>query len=146
MKLIAMKTNGVVTSGILIGLLAAIVAGLAQWQFGSLSNAIDSLSGRSISIDHPVNYVGTIKGNEPIKVEFNVTNLQNETVRLAGANISCSCVVAPDMPMALEPFRATALAFTFTPPSEAGHFEQEIELYFDGPIPAMLLTISGVSQ
>ena len=48
--------------------------------------------------------------------------------------------------MTLEPFTTTPITFTFSSPPTAQQFEEEIDLYFDGPIPAMNLKITGVTQ
>jgi hypothetical protein len=125
-----------------------VVASLswAHWRFGTVSNAVAYLDGRTVQVDQPIQELGTVEPGKRLPVTFNLISLQNEPLRIVGANASCSCILPPEMPMTLEPLSATPLTFNFIAPRTTGHFEQEIELYFDGPIPAIQLKIVGATQ
>jgi hypothetical protein len=118
----------------------------AHWRYGSLANAAAYIDGRKVHADKLIRELGTVERDKLLKVEFNVINLQNEPLRIVGANASCSCILPPDMPIALEPFTTTPVVFTFRSPETTQPFEQNINLYFDGPIPDMQLKIVGVTQ
>lgn len=143
---VAMYKNPMVMGAVAATLLMASIVGWAQLRFGSLANAMAYLGGRAVSVDHSIHNLGSVKSDKEFKVTFNVTNLEREPLKVVGAHASCSCVLPPEMPMTLQPFESTPLTFSFTSPSTPQQFEQEIELYFDGPLPAMPLKISGVTQ
>jgi hypothetical protein len=126
-------------------MLLVVGVGGVHWRFGSVPNAAAYLKGDAVRVEQPIRELGTVKCDEQVKVAFNVVNLQREPLKVVGANASCSCILPPEMPFTLDPFLATPLVFTFTSPSAAMPFTQDIELYFDGPIPAMTLKISGVT-
>jgi Protein of unknown function (DUF1573) len=137
-----MKLFAAISAFLLLILAFAIV----HWRFDSIANAVSYFDGNAIRIDNPTRELGTVNCDEEFNVAFNIVNLQREPLKIVGANASCSCVLPPEMPMAIEPFVSTPITFTFTSPPTAMQFEQDIELYFDGPVPAVTLKISGATQ
>lgn len=135
-----------ILGGIAAVLLVIAAVALAHWRYGSLAGAVAYLGGHVVQVDNAIRDLGTVKPDQEIEVAFNLVNLQREPLKLVGANANCSCILPPQMPMMLQPLTPTTLTFNFTCPASEARFEQEIELYFDGPIPAMLLKISGVTR
>lgn len=135
----------------LLGITAAILLVLlillgTHWYFGSLSNAVAYLNGDKVGIDTRVFDLGTVETNKRLQVEFKLVNLQDEPLELVGANAECSCILPPEMPITLTPFTTTSITFSFHAPPTAQQFEQQIDLYFNGELPAIPVSIVGVTQ
>lgn len=123
-----------------------IVAGFGFWRFGSTANAVAYLNGEYILADHTVEQLGPVDPGKVFDVTFNLTNVSSESIRLVGANFSCSCLLPPSMPMDFPGGETTPVTFHFYSPQTAMKFEELIELYFDGPLPYVHLSITEATK
>lgn len=79
-------------------LLSCVGVGYAQFRFGSIESARSFAGGDRILVDHPVQTVALEPGTREIRLEYRLTNLENEPVALIGSNNSCSCTMVDELP------------------------------------------------
>jgi hypothetical protein len=139
-----MLKHPIFLSVVAVVLLASIVLVVANRRFGSILNAAAYFDGHSVIVDRVSRDLGTLGCREKKEVELVFTNLNDEDIVLAGA--SCECVVPPKSPITLRPFEETSVVFDYHAPPTAMNFETLIEVYFDGPISPVQLTILGASK
>jgi hypothetical protein len=92
----AMRSVLPVLSGTAILIFAG--SGYAQYRFGSIEAARAYAGGSRILVDHPVQSIALEPNSSEIRLEYKLTNLENEPIALIGSNNSCSCTIVDDLP------------------------------------------------
>ena len=97
-----LATTAIVTAGVL-----GIAAGLAYWQYGSVTAAVADLRAESLAVVPTDLEVGFADHGTVVETSVRVHNLTDEPAHLAYAKGSCACAVFPDLPLVVPP-RGTA--------------------------------------
>jgi hypothetical protein len=118
------------------------VAAVAR--FGTVSAALNYLSGQRLIVDENRRSFGTLEAGRERTVEFMVTNDTSKPVSLLGARVSCTCVSVEDLPRTLAPSARWPLRVTI----RAGRRERDVSeglwLYTDAENrPQIALQLTG---
>lgn len=146
-------TNGTmrrITSSIscvAIGLLAACACAVA-WglvEFGSLRAVVGYVQGYAVVPDSFSRDLGPIRVREKTPVQFRLTNVSGASVKVLGANTTCTCMLVSELPMVIDPGHVADFSINVRPgPSNVGKpFSHDVELYLDAPSVPVVLTISA---
>ena len=114
-----------------IGLISAILLGLAIFGFGSVAAAIASLRGERISIHPRLADVGAAEIGTDRQVKVEVTNWTDQPVRLIGGTQDCSCTVLADLPVTVPPQQTRSLAVNIRLKGKPGIFTRKAALLVD---------------
>ena len=117
-------------------LLAFMTGGLGLWSvigYGSVSNGIAYLSGRSLLIDEEVIDLGVVRPNARARAAVVVRNLGRAEVRLLGSRSSCTCTVLAGLPRLLPPRSAARFEVEVRVPDRAMSVDSAVEIFADHP-------------
>ena len=85
-----------------LALIALVVFALAT--FGSIRLALGYyFRGERLLVDSAQKSFGSAAPGEAVRVSFNLTNLNDEKVRILGCRAGCGCTVPCELPLALAP-------------------------------------------
>lgn len=112
-----------------IGLLS--VAAIALYFFGSFRSALAYLSGDRLIADAYTRSVGIVSDGGQHAVFFKLTNISNQAVKILGAESSCTCVVADQLPVALPPHGVFQLRIGIRPKPRPGRIAERVSLITD---------------
>ena len=112
-----------------IGLL--FIAAFALYLFGSLGSALAYLSGERLIADAYTRSVGVVSQGEQHAVFFKLTNMSNQAVEILGANSSCTCLAADQLPVVLPPHGVFRLRIRLRPKSRPGQIAERVTLITD---------------
>ncbi len=84
-----------------IGLASLLLGGI--YRFGSAASALAYLRGDRLIPDTYTKTFGTVGKDEGPSVGFTLTNYTEQAIKVLGANASCTCLVASDMPIVVPP-------------------------------------------
>ena len=119
---------------------AVALAGGAGWGLG----LFDGPPGPALRFAEPVKTVRLdMAGEDPVTVAFPFENAADRPVRLTGANVSCGCVLAEDLPRDVPP-GASELTMTLDPRQFTAGKPRlvDAEIYSDGPGPSPRLRLT----
>jgi hypothetical protein len=112
-----------------MGLLSTAALGL--YSFGSLGSAVAYLSGDRLIADGYTRSVGIVNVGEHHEVSFELRNMSNRDVGILGAQSSCTCLVADQLPVVVPAHGVFRLRVGVRPKSRAGQIAERISLITD---------------
>jgi hypothetical protein len=98
--------------------------GLASWAYGSADAALAHLRRERISIRPPIASLGQAQAGQRIRIEIEVVNRVDRTIRVIGGTSDCSCVTTMDLPTSLAPREARRITVVVRLPSAQGVFQR----------------------
>ena len=101
-------------------------------RFGSMAKTLASLRGESLWVDEESKRM-TIKAGDPLTINYDVSNLSNAKISIIGANMSCSCTSAQDLPMTILAAETRTIRINVTVPEEENDFSGTVRLFSDDP-------------
>jgi len=148
------RKNGVALRSLqfagLLLLVVATVVGVGITRFGSMGHTLAAIRGEIMLVDSLGKTFGVIDEGETAHVDFGLTNLSSEPIRILGSTTTCACTAPPDLPMSIEPhstktLRVTVHVATNTVKGKASEIlNQDLIIYTNvASRPRMILTISG---
>jgi hypothetical protein len=126
-----------------------IFAGLAGlWltaarQFGSYSAAMSYLQGQRLLSDGYTKSFGTASIDETPAIDFRLWNRTEKPMRIVGCNVSCTCLVASDLPIDIPPDGRVTFRVSARSRSSVGPYHQRIHLLTDSPGVGLDLAVRG---
>lgn len=129
-----------------VGLIAALAAASAT--FGSIPSSFAYLRGDRLILRTATQSFGILEQGSKSFVTFELVNMTDRLVKLIGANSSCTCVVADDLPTSIPAGARKNLRIQvfLAADKEVGPINQTVTLYTDYPSqPSILLQINGES-
>ncbi len=125
---------------------AIVLVGVGLWgqlSFGTVRGTMAFFQGYSLLIDEPTKHIGMIWPGEEASVGFVLTNLRRQPVTIYGAQTSCECVTASDLPMTIAPGESGESTFSIVASKEeAGSGMRQIaELFVSPQGPQLVCTI-----
>jgi hypothetical protein len=117
----------------------------AYVQFGSLAAAKAYLDGLALLPDSFTKSLGRIRANEECHCDFELTNVSGLDVEVLGAEVSCSCVVADNLPFKIAPGQSRNLTLKVKARMQNVNkpFAHQVELYLSVPSKPIFLSISA---
>jgi Protein of unknown function (DUF1573) len=112
-----------------IGLVS--IAAIALYVFGSFGAALAYFSGDRLIADAYSRSVGIVSVGEQHAVFFKIRNMSNQTVRIVGADSSCTCLVTDQLPVVLPPHGVFRLRIGVRPKSQPGQIAERVSLITD---------------
>ena len=120
---------------------AATFAGAAGWTGGLFADPVPpggldfGEAARTVRVD--------VAGTGAVDVRFPFENATGRPVRIAGANVSCGCVLAGDLPRTVPPGRSE-LTLTVAPAQYEPGLTKTVwaDLYTDAGVPTPRLTLT----
>lgn len=130
------------TSGLAASAILAVLSVASYWSLGSLEAGVSYLRGNRLFLDQHTRDLGIVDAGTH-EVAFRVKNLSSQPVQIVGAKTSCSCVVAEDLPVTIEPSASLLLRIRVQIDDRRGsRYSQTMQLITDrGVEPAMAVTM-----
>jgi Protein of unknown function (DUF1573) len=108
------------------------IAAVAIYVFGSIGSALAYFRGDRLIADAYTRSVGTVSAGEQHAVFFKIRNMSNQAVKIVGADSSCTCVVADQLPVNVPPHGVFRLRIGVHPKkSQPGQIAEHVSLITD---------------
>lgn len=112
--------------------LAALLA--VGWQrYGSMTAALDSLSGASLLVDSDGWNLGRVSMSETRISQLRLLNRSKQAIAVIGGKVTCSCVHPDPLPITLQPGESRNFGVRFHPKAKAGPVSETLALFTDDP-------------
>ena len=116
-------------------------------RYGSIGNATAVVRGQPLMVTPREKSIGSQGTNKEIRVQFNLQNVGNSSIKLVGFKTSCDCVFTDHLPMTLQAGERRQVAFGILTSSKGGAFKRVVRIYTDLPTqPRLDLAITGTVQ
>ena len=118
----------------IFGVAIAVFLAWAWIGFGSISPALSYLSGERLLIDAHRRSFGPLPVGENRTVEFMLDNRTRHSIKVLGCNSPCTCVMAENLPMILDPDARHSIKITVrSRPDRLGAVSETLRLFTDEP-------------
>lgn len=97
--------------------------------FGSVERSLRYLAGERIFIDSPSKTVGQLDQSDSRAVSFRISNLSRDPVEIIGANLSCTCLVTDELPIAIGPRKTKDFHVRVEPKGKTGRIKEKVVLF-----------------
>lgn len=109
-----------------------VVTAAGSWLFGSPARALARLRGDVVAVEGGYVDFGVGGHGEVLAARVRVRNWSDTPVRIVGGTSDCACVTTAELPRTIEPGEACELLVHLrVPPSGAGRYERDAELWAD---------------
>ncbi len=127
-----------------IGLFAALFAGWAWYQTGTLSLIAPYLKGERLLFDPLHVVIDNAPAETIVERSVRVTNLASGDAKLVGSQVSCGCITLDVFPITIPVGATHDLKLKIGVPSASGPFEHTVKIFsdFEG-YDSIVLTVSG---
>lgn len=126
----------------LLAVASASVTATVLW--GSPAAGIAVLRGEFLSVDGTTKSFGSMRSDATAELDFALTNLSRQSVRIIGGDGSCDCTIVDDIPTVIGPRSRKDILIRVRLKGKQGPFQQTVRLYTSSPRqPEILLTIRG---
>jgi hypothetical protein len=112
------------TSGLLVAL-----AAFAHAHFGSVSTALDYVSGERVLLDQTSKTFGTVDAGSTQVLQFVVMNKTDHPLNILGSKTSCGCTVVENLPMSIPAGSFKPVGVVVKTDSFKGQFNARIRLF-----------------
>lgn len=119
------------TPAVIAGALLTILAGVSYLRFGSVSAGLSYLAGERLIVDSRNKDFGQVGEGRDQTVRFRLTNLTGKAVRIIGAESSCTCVIAEDLPVTVQRAANATLTVAVRKGTKPGAVNETIRFYTD---------------
>ncbi len=127
-----------------VSLFAALFAGWAWYQTGSLSLIAPYLQGERLLFDPLHVVIDNAPPETVVERSVRVLNRSSSSVKLLGSQPSCGCITLDDFPITVPTGQDYTLTLKIGVPSDPGPFENSVKLFADlGGYDSTVLMISG---
>lgn len=127
-----------------IGFLVLTVIGYMR--FGSVGSALAYLRGEHLIPDEIMKSFGTTSQGERPAVEFRLRNCTGQPIKILGANVSCTCLEARDLPVVVPSNGETVLRVDVRTKGRSGPLSERLRLLTDSGEANFALNIRGTIQ
>jgi hypothetical protein len=129
---------------ILTNFIFFILLGWAIFEYGSMRNAIDRVRGHVLVVDSSTKSFGNLTVGSRVDLTYRLTNVGNDTVRILGSQVDCTCVVYDDRPFRLAPRESREFQVSIELVEKPGKVRRVVTLFTNIPNqPKLELSIIG---
>ncbi len=122
--------------------LAAALLGAIR--YGSIKASIAALRSEPLIVDDAKKSFGTMKARQTVRVDFEIQNMGDQPIELAGCRTTCDCVATSEFPTSIQPHEQKRLHFNITPAQASANYAVGITVFTDVPTqPDVVLSIVG---
>ncbi|HKB02316.1 MAG TPA: MauE/DoxX family redox-associated membrane protein [Gemmataceae bacterium] len=121
-----------------------VLSGLSIVVFGSLDAAMAKLRGERVSIIPEAVDLGDGKSGEPREFSVVLVNRTDQTIRIIGTNLGCSCSLTRRLPIDLPPNEPTTIGLRVQFPNGAGNYGRRVLLLTNNDLqPFVVIQFTG---
>ena len=125
-----------------LGLAALLLAGVHG--FGSVASAVAYLRGNRLIPDEFAKNIGSATEAGHPSVTFCLTNWTQQPIKVLGAQTSCTCLMASDLPAVVPPQGQFTLRLSARAKSGLGPYSTQVRLFTDHGASDLVLNVGGV--
>lgn len=123
------KSLSLLGSFVIFTVFLLVILSYGYYRYGSFENFRAMFEGKSLLVDATTKSFGSIKPSEKGEIEFILSNISKQPIRILGGDTDCGCMLFYDkLPITIEPERRASIHVQVSP-VKPGNYDGRAILY-----------------